>query len=87
MSYDKVLHFLGESNRSNYDKKKYAQDFPDEGTFNWKRVKLKTPNDPYYNGHITVGVVLHDGNFMINGVLFLKNEYEIIDEDPLNLSK
>lgn len=85
MSYDKVLHFLGESNRGDYDKEKYAQDFPSEGTFNWKRVKLKTPNDPYYNGRTVLGVVVHDGNFIINGVLFLKDEYEIVDENPLDL--
>ena len=54
------------------DKSTYVQDFPDEGSFNWKSVKLNTPNDSYYHGHKIIGVVLHDGNFMINGVLFLK---------------
>ena len=67
-----------------YDKKTYKQDFPEQGNFNWKTVKLKTPNEPYYNGHKIIGVVLHDGNFMTNGVLFLKNQYEIINEDPFN---
>jgi hypothetical protein len=64
-----------------YDKEKYKIDFPDHGDFNWKWVKLKTPEHPYYDGHKTIGVVLHDGNFMTNGVLFLKNQYEIIDEE------
>ena len=65
-----------------YDKKTYEQDFPEHGDFNWKVVKLKTPNNPHFDGHKIIGVVLHDGNFMINGVLFLKNEYEIIEEEP-----
>jgi len=67
---------------NNYDKKTYEKDFPSQGTFNWKKVKLITPNEPYYNNHIIIGVVLHDGNFMTNGVLFLKDQYEIIDENP-----
>ena len=69
-----------------YDKKTYEQDFPEHGNFNWKTVKLKTPTEPYYDGHKIIGVVLHDGNFMVNGVLFLENQYEIIDEDPLKLN-
>lgn len=32
-----------------------------------------------------MGVVLHDGNFMVNGVLFLKNQYEIINDNPFKL--
>lgn len=68
-----------------YDEKTYKQDFPEHGYFNWKTVRLKTPTEPYYDGHIIIGVVLHDGNFMTNGVLFLENQYEIIDEDPLKL--
>lgn len=62
-----------------YDKETYKQDFPENGIFNWKTVKLKTPNEPYYDGNKIIGVVLHDGNFMINGVLFLKNQYEIVE--------
>ena len=69
-----------------YDKKTYEQDFPEHGNFNWKAVKLKIPTEPYYDGHKIIGVVLHDGNFMSNGVLFLENQYEIIDEDPLKLN-
>ena len=69
-----------------YDKKTYKVDFPDEGYFNWKKVKLKTPGDIYYDGKITIGVVLHVGNFMVNGVLYLENQFEIIDEDPLKLN-
>lgn len=68
-----------------YNKETYKQDFPDHGDFNWKLVKLKTPTEPYYDGHKIIGVVLHDGNFMINGVLFMKNQYEMINENPLNL--
>jgi len=70
-----------------YNKKKYKKDFPDEGAFNWKKVKLITPENIYYNNHELIGVVLHDGNFMINGVLFLSNQFKIIDENPSNLSK
>lgn len=69
-----------------YDKKTYEQDFQEYGYFNWKIVKLKTPTEPYYDGHKITGVVLHNGNFMINGVLFLENQYEIIDDDTLKLN-
>jgi hypothetical protein len=69
-----------------YNKKTYEQDFPEHGNFNWKTVKLKTPTEPYYDEHKIIGVVLHDGNFITNGVLFLENQYEIIDEDPLKLN-
>jgi hypothetical protein len=55
----------------------YDQDFSEE--LAWKQVRLKTPEDPYYDGKLSAGVVLHDGNLMINGVLFLKSQYEIID--------
>lgn len=68
---------------NDYDKKTYEEDFPETGNLNWKTVILKTPDNPYYNGHKIMGVVLHDGNFMINGVMFLKNQYEIIDENPM----
>ena len=67
-----------------YAKETYKQDFPGQGSFNWKTVRLKTPNDLYYDGHEIIGVVLHDGNFMTNGVLFLKDQYEIINEEPFN---
>ena len=68
--------------RANKDKKKYEQDFPDEGDFNWKTVRIVTPEDKYYNGWKIIGVVLHDGKFMIQGVLFQEDEFVIIDEDP-----
>ena len=68
-----------------YDKRKYEQDFPNKGCFNWKTVKLKTPDNIYYNGRKVNGVVLHDGNFMVNGILFLADQFEIIDEDPLKI--
>lgn len=71
----------------NYDKRVYEQDFPEHGTFNWKTVILKTPNEPYYDGRKTMGVLLHDNNFMVNGVLFLENQYEIINHDPMNLTE
>lgn len=67
-----------------YNKEKYKKDFPDTGTFNWKTVKLKTPDNPYYDGHKINGVLLHDGNFMTYGVLFLKDEFEIINENPFD---
>jgi len=69
-----------------YDKNKYKKDFPSQGNFNWKTVKLKTPDNVYYDGHKITGVVLHDGNFMINGVLFLADQFEVINEDPLKLN-
>ena len=61
------------------DKEKYRKDFPDQGSFNWKVVKITTA---HYDGHKTTGVVLHDGKFMINGVLFEANEFEIIGDMP-----
>jgi len=70
-----------------YDKETYKQDFPKHGDFNWKTVKLKTPEKPYYDGHRIIGVVLHDGNFMTSGVLFLENQYEVINEEPFNINK
>ena len=69
-----------------YDKSKYKQDFPDEGYLNWKRVRINVPDDYRHNVKI-MGVLLHDGNFVANGVLFLKDEFRIIDEDPLNLRR
>jgi hypothetical protein len=63
---------------------KYKQDFPDQGTLNWKKVKIKKPGSYFDNAKIT-GVLLHDGNLMINGVLFDANEFEIIDENPLRI--
>ncbi len=68
-----------------YNKNKYKQDFPDNEYFNWKKVKIKTPECIYYDGSKIIGVLLHDGNFMVNGVLFLKNQFEIIDHNPLKL--
>jgi len=67
--------------RPDYNKETYKQDFPDIGTFNWKTVKIQTPGEHTDGAKIT-GVVLHDGNFMVQGVLFLQHEYEIIDEYP-----
>lgn len=67
-----------------YDISKYEIDFPDIGDFNWKTVKLKNTN--YYNGCKIIGVVLHDGNFMVNGVLFLKHQFDIIDENPIKIN-
>lgn len=66
---------------------KYKQDFPKFGNFNWKTVKLKTPKKPYYDGFKICGVVLHDGNFVTNGVLFEKGEFEIVEEDPFHNQK
>ena len=51
-----------------YDKKKYEIDFPDEGYFNWKTVKFTNPAWGYYKNAKIVGVLLHDGNFLTNGV-------------------
>ena len=70
-----------------YNKDTYKDDFPDEGYFNWKIVRIKTPDCVSYDGKKIIGVVLHDGNFMVNDVLFLKEQFEVIDEDPLNLQQ
>lgn len=67
-----------------YNKDKYKKDFPDRGRWNFKTVKLKTPDCIYWDGHTTIGVVLHDGNLMAYSVLFLANQFEIINEDPFN---
>ncbi len=69
-----------------HDKNKYKIDFPEEGYFNWKTVKIKNTID-YLNGKEIIGVLLHDGNFMVNGVLFLENQFEVIDENPMNINK
>lgn len=68
-----------------YIKKKYEKDFPSQGNFNWKTVRIVIPEEPYYDGVRMMGVLLHDGNFMTNGVLFLANQFEIINENPLDL--
>lgn len=44
-----------------HDKNKYKIDFPEEGYFNWKTVKIKNTTD-YLNGTEIIGVLLHDGN-------------------------
>lgn len=70
-----------------YSEKDYRQDFPDQGTWNWKLVQITNCENSYYENHKTVGVVLHDGNFMVNGVMFEKHEYTIIDHDPMGMEK
>ena len=72
--------------RRPYDKKKYEIDFPEEGTFNWVKIKLKGLG-PYFEGVEGVGVLLHDGNFISNGLLFYSNNFDIIDNDPLGLKQ
>jgi len=63
---------------------KYIKDFPIYGDFNLKMVRLVLPDDKYLNNIKRIGVVLHDGNFITEGVMFKKGQYRIIDEDPLN---
>jgi hypothetical protein len=65
--------------------KKYEKDFPEHDTFNWKTVRLITPENVYYGNHQIIGVLLHDGRFVTNGVFFEPNQFEVIDEDPLNI--
>lgn len=62
---------------------KYDVDFPDTGTLNWKAVKIKNV-DEYYNDCKIIGVLLHDGKFMVNGVIFEQHQFDIIDENPLD---
>ena len=59
-----------------YDSKEYAIDFPDDIDWNWGTVVIKTPHEPYYDGCKITGVLLHDGCFLVNGVLFEQNEFE-----------
>jgi len=73
--------------REDYNRADYDIDFPDQGNWNWKMVKITMPDDVYYNGAEIIGVLLHDGNFMINGVMFEKHEFKIIEHDPLMFQK
>ena len=61
------------------EKKKYKKDFPATGSFNWKTVRLITPEFSYYNNHKIMGVVLHDGKFCTNGIIF--ENFEIIGKN------
>jgi len=67
---------------------KYKRDFPDEncykGSYNWKTVEMTNPKKSYYKNCKVTGVLLDDGNFMVNGVTFMKEEFEIINQDPMN---
>jgi len=71
--------------KEDYNIDDYKVDFPDEGTWNWKVIELTNADNSYYQGHKTTGVLLHDGNFMINGVMFEKHEFIVIDHDPMNM--
>jgi hypothetical protein len=51
---------------------KYDIDFPETGDLNWKTVKIITPNISYLNGKKIIGVVLHDGKFIVNGVCLIR---------------
>ena len=62
---------------------KYEIDFPESETLNWKTVMFNCPNKPYYHKKKVTGVLLHDGNFVINGMLFNAGEFDVIDEDPI----
>jgi hypothetical protein len=61
-------------------------DFPDTGYYNWKIVHIKM-EEHYYNNAKRAGVLLHDGKFVTEGIIFNKKEFCIIDENPLKLSK
>lgn len=65
---------------------KYEQDFPEEGDWNWKTVTLNTPNNPNYHNKKIVGVLLHEGSFVINGVHFDKEEVGKVEDDPLSFN-
>jgi len=64
-------------------KRRYKRDFPSKGNWNWKAVKFTNPKNNYYLDSKIIGVLLHDGNFMVNGVMFEADEFEIIEENPL----
>ena len=64
-------------------KELYKDDFPDEGNFNWKTVEINMGEKHYYTGCKINGVLLHDGNFCVNGVIFFKGQFKIIDEKPI----
>lgn len=63
--------------------KKYEIDFPENDILNWKTVKFVNPNKLQFKNKQITGVLLHDGNFVVNGVLFFKDEFEVIDENPI----
>lgn len=63
--------------------KKYEIDFPEEGTLNWKTIQFTNPKDSYLKDKKITGVLLHDGNFVVNGVFFTKEEFTVIDENPI----
>jgi hypothetical protein len=60
----------------NYNKKIYEQDFPGVGSYNWKVVYIKEYK------HKIAGVLLHDGKFITNGVLFDKHEFKVVGPWP-----
>lgn len=64
--------------------KRYQCDLPSNGYFNWKQVRI-IMKDHYYDGAKTTGILLHNGKFTVNGVLFEPKEFKIIDENPLDL--
>jgi hypothetical protein len=51
---------------------------------NWKTVILTMPNEPYYDGKRIMGVLTENEGLVVNGVLFDKGQFRIIDENPIN---
>ena len=66
--------------------KKYEIDFPVTGYYNWKIVRIKMKNT-HYDNEKRDGILLHDGKFVSNGLIFNKKEFTIIDENPLKLTQ
>jgi hypothetical protein len=61
-----------------YNKKKYSSDFEKED-FNWVLAQITDSTQEYYNGMKIIGVLLHDDNFLVNGVLFDKKEFVVLE--------
>lgn len=70
-----------------YDREKYKMDFPNVGTFKWSAVQIIMPDDIYYDGCKLTGVLLHDGNFMCNGQLFLVHEFKVLEKETEEIKK
>jgi hypothetical protein len=67
-----------------YDKAKYEIDFPVEGDFNWVQVHITDKSDIHYGGK-PAGVLLHDGNFIVNGCYYESDQFDILNLDPFGL--
>jgi hypothetical protein len=73
------MHDMTELEKIFY-KKDFDQNITDSEK-TWVVVKFKNL-DIYHNNTKMTGRILFDGKFIINGVIFEKNEFKIIDKHP-----